>query len=99
LWGLANFLPRLTSNSYPPNLCLPSRWDYRCEPPYQANNHFFWCPFKNNHFFWCRILIFIWSITPGWLKSCLVAEGEAQAEVLMPGDGGAPQSLLGSRAS
>jgi hypothetical protein len=30
--GLSNSLPRLASNCDPPNLCLPSGWDYRCEP-------------------------------------------------------------------
>jgi hypothetical protein len=29
--GVLNFLHRLFSND-PPNFCLPSSWDYRCEP-------------------------------------------------------------------
>jgi hypothetical protein len=32
-WGLADFLPRLVLNCYPPYLCLPSDQDYRHEPP------------------------------------------------------------------
>jgi hypothetical protein len=31
-WGLANFLPRLVLNLYPPGFCLTSSWDYRLEP-------------------------------------------------------------------
>jgi hypothetical protein len=30
--GLANYLPRLTSNCNPPDLCLLSSKDYRREP-------------------------------------------------------------------
>jgi hypothetical protein len=30
-WGLINFLPGLASNFDPPNVHLPSKWDYRCE--------------------------------------------------------------------
>jgi hypothetical protein len=30
-WSLKIFLPGLASNHCPPNLCLPSSWDYRCE--------------------------------------------------------------------
>jgi hypothetical protein len=26
-------LPRLTSKEDPPDPCLPSSWDYKCEPP------------------------------------------------------------------
>jgi hypothetical protein len=29
--GLANYLSRLASNCDPPDLCLLSSWDYRCE--------------------------------------------------------------------
>jgi hypothetical protein len=29
-WGLVNYLPGLASNSDPPNLSLPSNWDYKC---------------------------------------------------------------------
>jgi hypothetical protein len=32
-WGLVNYLPRLASNLDPPDLNLPSRWDYRRESP------------------------------------------------------------------
>jgi hypothetical protein len=31
-WCLANFLPRLTLNCDPPDLCIPSPYDYRIEP-------------------------------------------------------------------
>jgi hypothetical protein len=34
-WG--NLTPSgLASDLNPPNLCLQSCWDYRCEPPYPA---------------------------------------------------------------
>jgi hypothetical protein len=32
-WGLANFLPMLVLNCDTHDLCLPSTWDYRYEPP------------------------------------------------------------------
>jgi hypothetical protein len=31
--GLANYLPRLALNHDPPEFCLLSSLDYRCEPP------------------------------------------------------------------
>jgi hypothetical protein len=31
--GLMNYLPGLALNCDPPDLCLLSRWDNRCEPP------------------------------------------------------------------
>jgi hypothetical protein len=31
-----NYLPRLALNHDPPDLCLPSSWDYRCEPLVQC---------------------------------------------------------------
>jgi hypothetical protein len=37
---LANFLPRLTLNIYPPHLCLLSKWDYRFVPPWLTLNDF-----------------------------------------------------------
>jgi hypothetical protein len=30
--SLSNYLPRLALNFDPPDLCLPSSLDYRCEP-------------------------------------------------------------------
>jgi hypothetical protein len=33
----SHFLPRLSSSCYSPNLHLPSRWDYRCEPLHLAS--------------------------------------------------------------
>jgi hypothetical protein len=31
--GSPNYLSRLALNRDPPDLCLLSSWDYRCEPP------------------------------------------------------------------
>jgi hypothetical protein len=31
-WDLKNYLPKLASNCNPPNLCLPSNWDYGQDP-------------------------------------------------------------------
>jgi hypothetical protein len=41
-WGLANFLPWLTSNNSPPNLFLPCSWDYRCEPLCLTKDFYFY---------------------------------------------------------
>jgi hypothetical protein len=30
-WGLENYLPRLASNCDPPDLSLPTSYDYMCE--------------------------------------------------------------------
>jgi hypothetical protein len=32
-WYLANFLSKLALNNQPPDLCLPSSWNYRCDLP------------------------------------------------------------------
>jgi hypothetical protein len=37
-WGFANFLPGLTMNHNPLNLCLPTSWDYRHEPLYPTHD-------------------------------------------------------------
>jgi hypothetical protein len=42
-WGLANFLPRLAWNHSPPELCLLSIWDYRCESAFLVTLHFNFC--------------------------------------------------------
>jgi hypothetical protein len=38
-WSLVNFLPQLLSSHYPPNICLPSSWDYRYESLYLTYIH------------------------------------------------------------
>jgi hypothetical protein len=38
--GLANFFPRLALNCNPPDLCLPSSWDYRPTLPLLAPNNY-----------------------------------------------------------
>jgi hypothetical protein len=39
--GLNNFWPWIASNHDPPDLCLPSSYDYRSELPHQASQWFF----------------------------------------------------------
>jgi hypothetical protein len=36
--GLNDFFPRLIWKHNPPDLHIPSSWDYRCEPLCQADN-------------------------------------------------------------
>jgi hypothetical protein len=36
-----NYLPRLASNYDPPDLCLMSSYDFRCEPPVLSLTFFF----------------------------------------------------------
>jgi hypothetical protein len=48
--GLAIYLPGLVLNRGPPDLCLPSSWDYRREPPTPGNaGNGLWFG-KNTHF-------------------------------------------------
>jgi hypothetical protein len=38
-WDLANFLPMLALNHYPPNLSIPSSYNYKHEPPEPSLTH------------------------------------------------------------
>jgi hypothetical protein len=40
-WGLINYLPRLASNQDPPNLGLPSIYNYKDEPLAPSNLFYF----------------------------------------------------------
>jgi hypothetical protein len=41
IWDLVNYSPGLASNLKPPDLSLPSSWDYRCELPLPSFLHYF----------------------------------------------------------
>jgi hypothetical protein len=65
-WGLTNFQPGVALNHNPPNLSLPSSWDYRREP--RRPEHFLkalshWQQFRHcserQHWEWTHLLLIL----------------------------------------